>query len=151
MARAVRVIRRVRISQGEHPMNQLTDSIAEESTIAQSSIIPIDNEPAPRLMVEPPLPGPLAQGVAFIPYRVENVRILPIAGPAARNLSPRAGHLHITVDDLPWLFADFGQTNTIVLVGLPRGQHKVLVELVDGEGNLFTAETVTFFSPGKEV
>lgn len=132
-------------------MNQLTDSIAEESTIPQSSIIPIDNEPAPRLMVEPPLPGPLAQGVAFIPYRVENVRILPVAGPAARNLSPRVGHLHITVDDLPWLFADFGQTNTIVLVGLPRGQHKVLVELVDGEGNLFTAETVTFFSPGKEV
>ena len=57
------------------------------------------------------------------------MRILPVAGPAARNLSPRVGHLHITVDDLPWLWADFGQSNTIVLVGLPRGQHKVLVEL----------------------
>lgn len=137
-------------------MRQLTDTTAEDTAIAtrdlvQSSIIPIDDEPAPRLSVEAPLPGPLAQGVAFIPYRVENVRILPVAGPAARNLSPRVGHLHITVDDLPWLFADFGQTNTIVLVGLPRGQHKVLIELVDGEGSLFTAETVTFFSPGKEV
>ena len=135
-------------------MPQLIETPAEDTAIAtgaQSTIIPIENEPAPTLSVEPPLPGPLAQGVAFIPYRVENVRILPVAGPAARNLSPRVGHLHITVDDLPWLFADFGQTNTIVLVGLPRGQHKVLVELVDGEGNLFVAQTVTFFSPGKEV
>ena len=136
-------------------MNQVTDTIAEDTAIAtgagaQSTIIPIENEPAPRLFVEPPLSGPLAQGVAFIPYRVENVRIMPVAGPAARNLSPRVGHLHVTVDDLPWLFADFGQTNTIVLVGLPRGQHKVLIELVDGEGNLFTAQTVTFQAPGKE-
>jgi uncharacterized protein DUF6130 len=112
--------------------------------------VPINNEPAPRLIVEPPLPGPLAQGVAFIPYRVENVRILPVAGPAARNLSPRVGHLHITVDDLPWLWADFGQSNTIVLVGMPRGQHKVRIELVDPEGNVFTAQTVTFHAPGKD-
>ena len=131
-------------------MNQLTEDTAiATDTFAQSTVVPIENEPAPRLFVEPPLPGPLAQGVAFIPYRVENVRILPVAGPAARNLSPRVGHLHITVDDLPWLWADFGQSNTIVLVGLPRGQHKVLIELVDAEGNLFTAQTVTFDAPGK--
>ena len=113
--------------------------------------LPIDNEPAPRLIVEPPLPGPLARGVVFIPYRVENLRILPVGGPAARNVSPRVGHLHITVDDLPWPWADYGQSNTIVLVGMPRGQHKVLIELVDAEGNVFTAQTVTFHSPGKEV
>ena len=130
-------------------MDQLTQTFAEENTIAQSAIIPIDNEPAPRLIVEPPLPGLLAQNVVFIPCRVENVRILPVAGPAARKLSPRVGHLHITVDDLPWLWADFGQSNTIVLAGMPRGQHKVLIELVDAEGNVFTAETVTFHSPGK--
>ena len=118
---------------------------------AQSTVVPIDNEPAPRLIVESPLPGPLAQGVVVIPYRVENVRILPVAGPAARNLSPRVVHLHITVDDLPWLWADFGQSNTIVLAGMPRGQHKVLIELVDAEGNVFTAQTVTFHSPGKDV
>lgn len=115
----------------------------------QSAIIPIENEPEPRLIVEPPLPGPLAQNVVFIPYRTENVRILPVAGPEARKLSPRVGHLHITVDDLPWLFADFGQSNTVVLVGLARGRHKVLIELVDAEGNLFTAQTVTFDAPGK--
>ena len=132
-------------------MKTLTeDPVIATDAVAQSTVVPIENEPVPRLFVEPPLSGPLAQGVAFIPYRVENVRILPVAGPAARNLSPRVGHLHITVDDLPWLWADFGQSSTIVLVGMPRGQHKVLIELVDAEGNVFTAQTVTFHSPGKE-
>ena len=77
-------------------------------------------------------------------------KVLPVAGPAARNVSPRVGHLHVTVDDLPWLWADFGQSNTIVLVGMPRGQHKVLIELVDPEGNVFTGQTVTFTAPGME-
>jgi uncharacterized protein DUF6130 len=137
-------------------MNQIIKTPAADTAFAtgafaQSTVVPIDNEPAPRLIVEPPLPGPLAQNVVFIPYRVENLRILPVAGPAVRNVSPRVGHLHITVDDLPWLWADFGQSNTIVLVGMPRGQHKVLIELVDAEGNLFTRETVTFHSPGGEI
>ena len=117
---------------------------------AQSAVVPIDNEPAPKLFVEPPLPGPLAKAVVYIPYRVENLRILPVGGAAARNVSPRVGHLHITVDDLPWPWADYGQSNTVILVGMPRGQHKVLIEVVDAEGKVFTAQTVTFTSPGKE-
>ena len=134
-------------------MSQLVETLAKDTAIAagafaRSTVVPIENEPKPRLIVEPPLPGPLAQGVVFIPYRVENLRILPVAGPVARTLSPRVGHLHITVDDLPWFWADFGQSNTIVLARMPRGQHKVLIELVDAEGNVFTAQTVTFHSPG---
>ena len=137
-------------------MNQLIATLGQDTATAtgampQSTVVPIDNEPVPSLIVERPLPGPLAQGIVFIPYRVENLRILPVAGPAARNLSPRVGHLHITVDDLPWQWADFGQSNTIVLVGMPGGEHKVRIELVDGEGNVFTAQTVTFHAPGKEV
>ncbi|MBY3064809.1 hypothetical protein HFO74_15470 [Rhizobium laguerreae] len=119
--------------------------------VAQSTVVPVDNEPAPKLIVERPLPGPLARGVVFLPYRVENVRILPVGGPAARNVSPRVGHLHITVDDLPWAWADYGQSNTVILVGMSRGQHKVLIEVVDAEGSVFTKQTVTFQSPGKEI
>ncbi len=78
------------------------------NSLAQSTVVPIDNEPAPKLTVEVPLPGPLAQNVVYIPYRVENLRIMPLGGSAARNLSPRVGHLHITVDDLPWSWADYG-------------------------------------------
>ncbi len=122
------------------------------SALAQSTaslVVPIENEPAPRLSVEPPLPGPLAKGVAYIPYRVENFRIMPVGGAAARSVSPRVGHLHVTVDDLPWQWADYGQSNTIILVNLPRGEHTVLIEVVDPEGGVLTAQTVTFKSPGK--
>src|SRR5215467_8229111 len=118
--------------------------------LGHSAVVPLDNEPAPRLIVEPPLPGALARGVVYIPHRVENLRILPLGGPAARNVSPRVGHLHITVDDLPWQWADYGQSHTIIFVGMPRGEHKVLIEVVDAEGNVFTGQTVTFYSPGKE-
>ena len=116
--------------------------------LGESTVVPIDNEPAPRLIVEPPLPGPLARGVVFIPYRVENLRILPVGGATAGKVSPRVGHLHITLDDLPWFWADYGQSNTVILGGLPRGQHKVLIEAVDPEGKVFTGQTVTFYSPG---
>jgi len=116
--------------------------------LAQSTVVTIDDEPAPKLIVEAPLPGPLARGVVFIPYRVENLRILPLGGATASKVSPRVGHLHITLDDLPWFWADYGQSNTIILGGLPRGQHKVLIEAVDPEGKVFTGQAVTFFSPG---
>ena len=124
-------------------------TVFADGAFAQSSVVIIDKEPAPKLIVEPPLPGQLAQGLVFIPYRVENLRILPLGGAVARNVSPRVGHLHVTVDDLPWFWADYGQSNTIILVGLPRGQHKVLIELVDPEGNVFTGRTVMFNAPGK--
>jgi hypothetical protein len=82
--------------------------------------------------------------------QMENLRILPVGGPAARNVSPRVGHLHITVDDLPWQRADYGESNTIILVNLPRGEHKVLIEVVDHpEGRVLTAQTATLKSPGK--
>jgi hypothetical protein len=113
-----------------------------------SPLVPIENEPAPRLIVDAPLPGPLARGAALIPYRVENLRILPVLGAAAVNLSPRVGHLHVTVDDLPWRWGDFSDSNTIVVNGLPPGLHKVLIELADPEHRIFTAQTVTFTVPG---
>jgi hypothetical protein len=33
---------------------------------------------------------------------------------------------------------------------MPRGEHKVLFEVVDPEGNVFTRQPVTFLSPSKE-
>jgi hypothetical protein len=123
-------------------------TIFPAAALAQSTVVPMDNEPAPRLIVQPPLPGPLARGVVYIPYQVENLRILPLGGAAAGKVSPRVGHLHITLDDLPWFWADYGQSNTIILGGLPRGQHKVLIEVVDPEGKVFTGQTLTFSTPG---
>ena len=67
---------------------------------------------------------------------------------AARDISPRVGHLHLTLDDLPWQWADYGGSNTVILVGLPPGEPKVRIEAVDPEGRPFTARTVTFTVPG---
>ena len=117
--------------------------------IAQSTVVGIDNEPAPSLTVLPPLPGPLAEGVVFVPYRLENLRIVPVGGAAGRDISPRVGHLHITLDDLPWQWADYGGSSTVILVGLSRGEHKLRIEAVDPEGRPFTARTVSFTVPGK--
>lgn len=113
-----------------------------------STLLPIENEPAPKLIVEAPLPGPLARGVALIPYRVENFRILPVLGADALKLSPRVGHLHVTLNDLPWHWADFGGTGTIVVAPLPPGQHKLTIELADPTHRVIATQTVTFTVPG---
>jgi hypothetical protein len=112
----------------------------------------IENESAPKLIVDPPLPGPLAQGIFQAQYRVENVRILPVFGPGALSVSPRIGHLHITVDDLPWLWADASDNNTVDIAGLPPGEHKVKIELVDANHMGFPGQvvTLTFTVPAKK-
>lgn len=115
--------------------------------LAQSAVVDVENEPAPSLTVLQPLPGPLARGVVYIPYRLENLRILSVGGPAARNLSPRVGHLHITLDELPWQWADYGGSNTVILVGLPHGEHKVRIDAVDPQGRTLVTQTVTFTVP----
>jgi hypothetical protein len=115
--------------------------------VGPSPLVGVENEPPPRLIVDPPLPGPLARGAVLIPDRVENLRILPVLGAAADNLSPRIGHLHVTVDDLPWHWGDFSDSSTIVVVGLPPGPHKVLIELANPEHHIFTGQTVSFTVP----
>ena len=115
---------------------------------AASPLIAIEKEPAPKLIVDAPIPAALARGVVLIPYQVENMRILPVLGADALKVSPRVGHLHITVDDLPWHWADFGGANTIVVAGLSPGEHKVLIEAADPEHRVVTAQTVTFIVPG---
>jgi len=102
-----------------------------------------EREPAPKLIVDPPLPAGLAQGVFWAQYRVENVRIVPVFGVGALQVSPRIGHLHITVDDLPWWWAEASDNNTIDIAGLPPGPHKVKIELVDANHNGFPGQVVT--------
>ena len=109
----------------------------------------LENEPAPKLILDPPLAEGLAQGIVWIQYRVENVRILPVFGAGALNVSPRVGHLHISVDDLPWLWADASDLNTVDIAGLPPGEHKVKIDLVDANHQVFAGQskTVTFTLP----
>jgi Family of unknown function (DUF6130) len=112
----------------------------------------IENEPAPRLVVDPPLRGPLALGIFQAQYRVENLRIVPVFGAGALGVSPRIGHLHITVDDLPWWWADASDNNTVDVAGLPPGEHKVRIQLVDANHTAFPGQVVTlaFTVPGHD-
>ena len=103
----------------------------------------IENEPPPMLIVDPPLTNLLAQGIVWIQWRVENVRILPVFGKGALNVSPRVGHFHIHVDDLPWLWADASDLNTIDLAGMPPGPHKIRIELVDANHEVFPGQSKT--------
>jgi hypothetical protein len=114
--------------------------------LGPSPLIAIENEAPAKLIVDPPLPEPLAQGRIFIQYRTENLRVLPVFGKGALDVSPRIGHIHITVDDAPWHFVD-ASGETIILVGLEPGSHKVLIELADPTHKVITSETVTFTVP----
>jgi hypothetical protein len=93
-------------------------------------LVAIANEPPVKLIVDPPVPEQLAQGRVFIQYRTENLRIMPIFGTAALSVSPRVGHLHYFVDGQSWPTVDTSG-ETVVLVGLPAGPHKVRLELAD--------------------
>ncbi|MEI9886108.1 MAG: DUF6130 family protein [Rhizomicrobium sp.] len=111
-----------------------------------SPLVAIENEPPPRLIVDPPLPEPLSRGLVFIQYRAENLRIVPVFGKGALDVSPRIGHVHITVDDAPWHFVD-ASGETIIVVGLKPGPHKVLVELADPTHKVIARQTVDFAVP----
>ena len=93
--------------------------------------------------MDPPLAEGLAQGIFWAQYRVENVRIVQVFGPEAVDVSPRIGHLHISVNDLGWLWADASDNNTVDIAGLPPGEHKVKIDLVDANHNVFPGQSVT--------
>jgi len=93
-------------------------------------LVAIQNEPPAKLIVDPPIPEQLALGRVFIRYRTENLRILPVFGKAALEVSPRLGHLHYFLDDQSWPTVDTSG-ETVVFVGLPPGPHKVRFELAD--------------------
>jgi hypothetical protein len=103
----------------------------------------IENEPPPKLIVDPPFPAPLAFGVFQAQYRVENLHIAPVFGAGATGVAPRLGHLHVIVDDLPWWWADASDTNTVDIANLPPGPHKVTIQLVNANHNVFPGQVAT--------
>lgn len=111
-----------------------------------SPLVAIENEPAPRLIVDQPIPEALAAGRVYIQYRAENLRIVPVFGKAAVSVSPRIGHVHITVDHAPWHFVD-ASGETIILVGLVPGPHSILIELADPAHKVIASKTIEFNVP----
>lgn len=121
---------------------------AQQPAAKASHFLPLKAEPAPALFVDPPFAEPLAaRGTAVIPYRLQNFRILPIFGAAAADVSPRAGHLHVTVDNLSWHWADAGNTDAVVVAGLSPGSHSVRIELATPDHRILTGQTIRFVVP----
>ena len=132
-------------------------TVCASTAIAQSAkdirgsspLIAIENEPPAKLIVDPPLPEPLSRGLVFIQYRTENLRVVPVFGKGALEVSPRIGHVHITVDDTGWHFVD-ASGETIIVVGLQPGPHKLLIELADPMHRVIASETVRFTVPARK-
>ena len=112
------------------------------------ALLPLASEAAPMLIAYPPLAEPLARGVVIIQYRTEHARIMPVFGKAAADVSPRLGHLHVTVDDWKGTWAHTSE-DPIILVGLTPGAHKVLLEVADPTHRILTHTTVSFTVPPK--
>jgi hypothetical protein len=114
--------------------------------LGPSPLVAIENEAPAKLVVDRPLPEQLAQGRVFIQYRTENLRVVSVFGKGALDVSPRVGHVHITVDDAPWHFVD-ASGETVVIVGLGPGPHRVLLELAGPTHQVICSEAVQFIIP----
>ena len=108
-----------------------------------AGVAPIASEPAARLIIDPPLAEPLRHGRVVIQYRAENVRIVQVFGKEALSVSPRIGHIHVTVDDEPWHWLD-GSGEPLTITGLPVGAHKVMIELVNAAHQTLDYGVVNF-------
>ena len=111
-----------------------------------AAVTPLLVEPPAKLVVDDPLPDHLAQGRVVIQYYAQNIRILPVFGSAALTVSPRIGHLHITVDDGPWRWVDTSNEPLIINL-LPAGEHHILIELADPTHKVMDCKKVTFTVP----
>lgn len=85
------------------------DNLSAADVNGPAAVAPLEHpQPPAKLIVDPPLAGPLSKGAVFIQYRAENLRIEPVFGPDALKVTPRIGHIHVVVDDAPWHWPDTG-------------------------------------------
>lgn len=110
------------------------------------AILPLESEAAPRLIPYAPLPEPLARGVVIVQFRTEHFRVMPVFGKTAVELSPRVGHLHVTVDNTPGTWAHTSE-DPIIVVGLTPGAHKLRLELADPSHKILATEIVPVTVP----
>jgi len=109
-------------------------------------VVKIDNEPPPRIFAAQPMPSQLARGLVVIDYWTENLRIQPVFGEAALQVSPRVGHIHVTVDDTLWHWAD-ASGEPLIITPMSPGLHRVLIELADPTHRPIDRVVVNFVVP----
>lgn len=110
------------------------------------AVIPVVSELPAALHVFPPIPEALARGVVILQFKTENFRVIPVFGKGALGVSPRVGHLHVTVDGMALTWAHTSG-DPIIVVGLKPGPHEILVELADPSHRIVTAKRMEFVLP----
>lgn len=95
-----------------------------------------------RLNVAPPLPEALEHGLVVIQYRADNLRIVPVFGPAALSVTPRIGHIHVTLDDASWHWVD-ASGEPLIIQDLTPGPHRALINLADPTHRVIDSKTVS--------
>lgn len=99
-----------------------------------------------RLVVSPPLAETLVRGLVVIQFRADNLRIVPVFGPAALGITPRIGHVHVTIDEARWHWVN-ASGEPLIIQGLAPGPHRVLIELADPTHRVIDVKTVSFEIP----
>lgn len=117
-----------------------------QDAIRPPAILPLSSEPAPKLIPYAALPEPLARGVVIVQFRTENFRVMPVFGTPAVDISPRIGHLHVTVDDAHGTWAHTS-ADPIIVVGLTPGPHRLRLELADPGHKILATEVVAVTVP----
>jgi hypothetical protein len=128
-------------AEAQAPVGQAPTPMADPGGLAQ-----LAEQPRAKILIDPPQPEPLARGVALIRFRTENLQTVPVFGPAAAAVSPRIGHLHLTLDDASWHWGHTSNDPVIVAV-LPPGPHKILFELADANHKVLAQEVLKFEVP----
>jgi hypothetical protein len=130
----------------ETPMAGSTAAHAKTELRGAAASPPPQEEPPARIIIDPPLAEPLSRGVVFIQYRAEHLHIVPVFGPAALGVTPRVGHIHVTVDGAAWHWAD-ASGGPIIINGLVPGRHEILVQLVNANHQPIDQGTVRITMP----
>jgi hypothetical protein len=117
-----------------------------QDAIRPPAILPLSSEPAPKLIPYAALPEPLARGVVIVQFRTENFRVMPVFGKSAADISPRIGHLHVTVDNAHGTWAHTSE-DPIIVVGLTPGPHNIRLELADPSHKILATEVVAVTVP----
>ena len=106
-------------------------------------VVALFAEPAAKLIVDAPLSEQLTKGLVVLQYRTENLRIVPVYGSGALDVSPRIGHIHVTVDEATWHWAD-ASNEPLIIQGMTAGPHKILIELADPTHKIIDRKLVNF-------
>jgi hypothetical protein len=124
----------------------MSSTIPPQPLFNPAAVVALEAEAPARLIVDAPLPAQLAKGLVVVRYRTENLRIVPVFGAGALDVSPRIGHLHVTLDDAAWHWVD-ASAEPLIIQWLPPGPHKLLIELADPTHKVIDSASVQFEIP----